>query len=193
MSEMPEADKNDVIKAVCCDIPLGESVLDAYMLPDGEKRIGVENTGIALGYSTRFFYQRTKRQSKALKALQGMGFSGEQIWVNIIRQGDDLREASLAKTISLRDFVKLVTYEATVKRNLNAIILLAAFAETGLERILEDAFAGRSIDFILEKIVHYKEWTYEDLEEVLTYNREEVRSLYSWGGRELSARRSPNF
>jgi hypothetical protein len=55
---------------------------------------------------------------------------------------------------------------------------LAAFAETGLERILEDAFAGRSIDFILEKIVHYSKWTYKDLEEVLQYNREEVRALY---------------
>ncbi len=87
-SRMSEATERDVIKAVCCDIPLGEAVLDAYMLPSGEKRIGVENTGVALGYSTRFFYQRTKRQSKALKALQGMGFSGEQIWVNILRQGN---------------------------------------------------------------------------------------------------------
>jgi hypothetical protein len=190
---MSEATERDVIKAVCCDIPLGEAVLDAYMLPSGEKRIGVENTGVALGYSTRFFYQRTKRQSKALKALQGMGFSGEQIWVNILRQGDDKRGATLAKTISLRDFVKLVTYEATAKRNLNAIILLAAFAETGLERILEDAFAGRAIEFLLEKIVHYSKWTYEDLEEVLQYNREDVRSLYSCGDRELSGRRNPNF
>ena len=122
-----------------------------------------------------------------------MGFSGEQIWVNILRQGDDKRGATLAKTISLRDFVKLVTYEATAKRNLNAIILLAAFAETGLERILEDAFAGRAIEFLLEKIVHYSKWTYEDLEEVLQYNREDVRSLYSCGDRELSGRRNPNF
>jgi hypothetical protein len=190
---MSEATEPDVIKAVSCEIPLGEAVLDAYMLPNGEKRIGVENTGIALGYSERFFYHRTKRQSKALKALQGIGFSGEQIWVKIIRQGNDKRGASLAKTISLRDFVKLVTYEATAKRNFSAIILLAAFAETGLERIVEDAFAGRSIEFILEKIVHYSKWTYEELEEVLQHNREEVRSLYSWGSRELSGRKNPSF
>lgn len=190
---MSNATKLDVIKAVCCEIPLGEVALDAYMLPDGEKRIGLENTGVALGYSTRFFYQRTKRQSKALKALQGMGFSGEQTWVNIIRQGQDLRGATLAKTISLRDFVKLVTYEATAKRNFKAIILLAAFAETGLERILEDAFAGRSIEFILEKIVHYSQWTYEDLEEALQHNREDIRALYSWAGRELSGRKNPNY
>lgn len=192
MKGMSEA---DVIKAVSCDIPLGEAVLDAYMLPSGEKRIGIENTGIALGYTERWFYNRTKRQSKSLKALQDTGFTGAQLWVRVIRQEQDktIRGASLAKTISLRDFVKLVTYEAIVRRNRMAIILLAAFAETGLERILEDAFAGRSIEFILEKIVHYSKWTYEELEEVLQYNREEVQALYSWRGRELSGRRNPNL
>jgi hypothetical protein len=176
-----EPDESGVIKAVSAELDLGLVTLDVYMLPSSEKRVGVENTGVALGYSTRFFYQRTKRQSKALKTLQDMGFSGEQIWVKIIRQGDDKRGASLAKTVSLRDFVKLVTYEAIIKRNKKAIILLAAFAEVGIERIVEDVFAGRSIDFILEKIVHYSQWTYEELEQVLTENREDVRSLYGWG------------
>lgn len=178
---MKETFENEVTKAVNCHIDLGEFVLDAYMLPDGEKRIGVENTGIALGYSERFFFQRTERESKALKALRSMGFSGEQIWVKIIRQGEDKRGASLSKTISLRDFTKLVTYEAVMKRNTKAIVLLAAFAETGIERILDDAFAGRSVDFLLEKIVHYSKWTHQELEEVLAYNREEVRALHGWG------------
>jgi hypothetical protein len=110
-----------------------------------------------------------------------MGFSGEQIWVNIIRRGDVNRDSWRAKTISLRDFIKLVTYEAVVKRKLEGIILLAAIAEVGIERILDDAFSGKSVDFLLEKIVHYTEWTYEELEEVLTYNREEVKALYPWG------------
>ncbi|MEP0812036.1 MULTISPECIES: hypothetical protein [unclassified Coleofasciculus] len=84
-------------------------------------------------------------------------------------------------TSVLRDFVKLVTYEVIANRNTKAIVLLAAFAETGLERILEEAFAGRSIDFLLEKIVHYSQWTYQELEEVLQYNREEVKALYPSG------------
>jgi hypothetical protein len=178
---MTEEFENNLIRAVTCDIPLGKSVLDAYMLPNGEKRLGVENVGVALGYSKRFFFQRTNRDSNTLKTLQIMGFSGEQIWVNIIRQGDDRRGSSLAKTVSLRDFVKLVTFEAVVKRKLEAIILLAAIAETGIERILDDAFAGKSVDFLLEKIVHYSKWTQTELEEVLVYNREEVRALYPWG------------
>jgi hypothetical protein len=178
---MKETFDNEVIKAVNCHINLGESVLDAYMLPNGEKRIGVENTGIALGYSERFFYHRTKRESKTLKALRDMGFSGEQIWVKIIRQEKDKRGAPLSKTVSLRDFIKLVTYEAVAKGNPKAIVLLAAFAETGIERVLEDAFAGRSVDFLLEKIVHYTKWTYQEREEVLAYNREEIRALHGWG------------
>lgn len=178
---MKETLEHEVVKAVNCQLNLGEAVLDAYMLPNGEKRIGVENTGIALGYSARFFFQRTKRESKALKTLRDMGFSGEQIWVEIIRSGENKRGASLSKTVSLRDFTKLVTYEAVAKSNSKAIVLLAAFAETGIERILDDAFAGRSVDFLLEKIVHYTQWTHQELEEVLVYNREEVRALHGWG------------
>jgi len=200
---MTETTEPNIIKAVSCDIPLGEAVLDTYMLPSGEKRIGIENTGIALGYTERWFYNRTKRQSKSLEALHSIGFTGAQLWVSVLRHEQDktIRGASLAKTISMRDFVKLVTYEATARRNLKAIVLLAAFAETGLESILENAFAGRSIEFLLEKIVHYSKWTYEELEEVLQYNREEVRALYPWGAgvyqeredHELEPRKSKAF
>ena len=175
-----EPDESGVIKAVAAEIDLGTTVLDAYMLPNGEKRLGIEATGVALGYSKRFFFQRTKRQSKALETLQAMGFSGEQIWVKIIRQGEDRRGSSLAKTISLRDFVKLVAFEALKKRNTKAIVLLSAFAEVGLERVVEDVFAGRSIEFLLDKIVHYSKWTYEELEQALAENREDLRSLYGW-------------
>jgi|GEM_PF-1411177 hypothetical protein len=190
-----EPDESGVIKAVSTEIDLGTTTLDAYMLPDGEKRLGIEKTGVALGYTERWFYNRTKRNSKWLKALQSKGFTGAQVELRVIRQSEDgefLRGSSLAKTISLRDFTKLMAYEAIINRNLDAIVLLAAFAEVGIERVIEDAFAGRSIDFILEKIVHYSKWTYEELEQVLAENREDARSLYPWG-RELSGRRDPNM
>jgi hypothetical protein len=183
MAETPE-----VIRAVNCNIPLGKSVLDAYMLPNGEKRFGISGASQALGYTERWLYNRTNRTSKWLNTLQEAGFTGAQLDVSVLRKDESTRGASLAKTISLRDFVKLVTFEAIANRNLNAIILLAAFAETGLEKILDDAFAGRSIEFLLEKIVHFSKWTYEELEEVLKSNREEVRALYPWYGHELSGR-----
>lgn len=190
-----EPDESGVIKAVSAEINLGVTTLDAYMLPDGEKRLGIEKTGLALGYTERWFYNRTKRKSKWLRALQDKGFTGAQVELRVIRQsenGEFLRGSSVSKTISLRDFTKLMAYEAIINRNFDAIVLLAAFAEVGVERVIEDAFAGRSIDFILEKIVHYSKWTYEELEQVLADNREDVRSLYSWG-RELSGRRDPNL
>ena len=190
---MTESSDADIIKAISCDIELGTSVLDAYMLPDGEIRFGIEGVSCALGYTDRWFYNRTKRQSKWLQSLQGIDFTGAQKELVVIRRSENqtLRGASVAKTISLRDFIKVTTYEAVGERNLKAIILLAAFAETGLDKILDDAFAGRSIEFLLEKIVHYSKWTYEELEEVLQYNREEVRALYPWNDRGLDGRVNP--
>jgi hypothetical protein len=169
----------EVVKAIPAIIPLGESELDVYMLPDGEKRLGIEGVGIALGYTERWFYNRTKRESKWLGALQKAGFNGAQKEVQVVRLNQNA--TPMAKTISMRDFVKLVAYEAIANRNLQAVVLLAAFAETGLDRIVDDVFAGRSIEFLLEKIVHFSKWTYEELQEVLAYNREEARSLYPWG------------
>jgi hypothetical protein len=179
-----EPDEFGVIKAVSRQIDLGNTILDAYLLPDGEKRLGIEKIGIALGYTERWFYNRTKRRSKWLKALQDKGFTGAQIEVRVIRQSDDgefLRGSSVSKTVSLRDFTKLTAFEAIANRNFDAIVLLAAFAEVGLERTIEDVFAGRSIDFLLEKIVHYSKWTYEELEQALADNREDVQALYGWG------------
>jgi len=176
-------DPDGVIKAITAEVNLGRVKLDVYLLPNNEKRMGIEKTSLALGYSERWFYNRTKRQSKWLKGLLATGFTGAQEEVRVIRKnskGDYVRGSSLSNTISLRDFTKLITYEAIYEKNINAIILLAAFAETGLEKIVNDVLEGRSIDFILEKIVHYGKWTYKELEEVLEYNRNEVRQLHSW-------------
>jgi hypothetical protein len=41
----------EVIKAVRAVIPPEESTLDVYMLPAGDKRLGIEGVGIALGYT----------------------------------------------------------------------------------------------------------------------------------------------
>jgi hypothetical protein len=159
------------------------------MLPDGEKRIGVENTGLALGYTNRWFYNRTKRKSKWLKGLQETGFTGAQNELTVIRQDDNgefIRGASLSKTISLRDFTKVIVWEAIKQRNQEAIVLLAAFAEVGIEKVFEEVFAGRSIDFLLEKIVHYSKWTYDEFEQVLLDNREDLRELYPWSNPDIS-------
>jgi hypothetical protein len=153
------------------------------MLPNGEKRIGIEGVSIALGYTERWFYNRTKRASKWLKGLQSTGFNGAQKDLSVIRRVDGqlVRGASVAKSITIRDFVKVVAFEAITERNLKALVLLAAFAETGVENVFDLAFQGRSLDFLLEKIVHFTKWTQEEWESALLSNREDVRALYDWG------------
>ena len=181
---LDEPDKSGLIRAIAAKMNLGRDVIDIYMLPDGQKRVSSESIGNILGYNERWFYTRSKRQSKWLKGLYSLGFTGDQIDLKVIRQrqdGEFINTGSVAKSISLRDFIKLIAYEAIGQRNLNAIILLAAFAEVGFERTVEDLFAGRSIEFLLEKIVHYSKWTYEELEQALADNREDLRALYAWG------------
>ena len=46
---------------------LGESVLDAYMLPSGEKRLGIEGTSV-VGYTDSWFYNRTNEDTLRLKS-----------------------------------------------------------------------------------------------------------------------------
>lgn len=179
MNIIPQgSDQSETVKAVCVDINLGSVSLDAYMLPNGEKRLGKVGSSLALGYAKNWLTRLPSSAPKQLEALQGMGFSGYLQPVKIIRL--EGRGAVDAETISIRDFIKLVTYEASVKKNSTAITLICAFAETGLERILDDAFAGRSIDFLLEKIVHYTNWTADDWEEALQYNRDDIKGLYPY-------------
>jgi hypothetical protein len=104
---MPVRDTQEfeVTKAVAAVVPLGESTLDVYMLPSGEKRLGIEGTGMALGYTERWFYNRTKRKSKWLEGLKRTGFNGAQKSLDIVRLNE--RGSSIGRTISLRDLALL--------------------------------------------------------------------------------------
>ena len=184
---------SDIIRAVQTDIWFGQTSVDAYKLHNYnfEKRFGVAGISEALGYSKEWFGRLPKQGVKQFKSLQEEGFTGCQIEVSVPRQ-DGKRGASIAKTISIRDFNKLIAYEALNKRNVKAIILLVALAEAGLERILNDAFDGVPLDWFGEKIVHYTRWTHAELEEVLAYNRQEVKALYL-GSQQVDTQFSPSL
>ena len=172
---------SDLIRAIKTNILFGDVSIDAYKLENYtfERRFGVTGVSQALGYAKSWFGRLPKQGLRQFKSLQKDGFTGCQIEVSIPRV-DGKRGASIARTISIRDFNKLIAYEAIKKRNTRAIILLVSFSEKGLENLIEDAFRGVSLDWFLEKVVHYSKWTYEEFEEVLAYNREEVRKLYPW-------------
>jgi hypothetical protein len=163
--------------AVRIQIPFGQNALiDAYELPNGERRLGVTGASQALGYSKEWFGRLPSKAPKHLKALQATGFTGCLVEAQVKREF--VRGASDLKTISTSDFTKLVTYEAVAKQNIKAIVILASLAETGLDKLLNDAFNGHNTDYLLQRIVHYSQWTTEELEEVLQYNRSEVKSLF---------------
>jgi len=108
----------------------------------------------------------SKRGAKALKSLQDKGYTGWQKECQIKNE----RGATRAKTISKRDFVKLITWDATVNKNLSSIVILAAIAETGVDAILDNLFQGTLDNSFQEKIVYYTKWTNEDLQIALNAN-----------------------
>ncbi len=173
---------SEIIRAVQTQIPLGKASIDAYKLENYrfEKRFGLTGISTALGYSKEWFGRLPKQGVKQLKAMYSDGFTGCQIEVQVPRF-DGKSGSSIAKTLSVRDFNKVIAYEALKKRNVRAIIILISLSERGLENLISDAFSGVSLNWFVEKIVHYSQWTYEELEEVLQYNREEIKALYAWG------------
>jgi hypothetical protein len=172
---------SEIIRAVQTQIFFGQTPIDAYKLQTHtfEKRFGVTGISEGLGYSKEWFGRLPKQGVKQFKSLQEEGFTGCQIEVNVPRQ-DFKSGSSIAKTVSIRDFNKIIAYEALKKKNIKAILLLVALSERGLESLISDAFNGASLDWFTEKIVHYSMWTHKEFEDVLHYNREEVRALYAW-------------
>jgi hypothetical protein len=173
---------SEIIRAVQTEIWFGQTPIDAYKLQNYtfEKRFGVTGVSNALGYADGWFGDLAKKGVRQFKSLQADGFTGSQIPVSLSRAYGK-RGASQAKTVSIRDFNKIIAYEALKKKNVRAIILLVALSERGLENLINDAFSGVSLDWFAEKVVHYSKWTYEEFEEVLEYNREELKALYAWG------------
>lgn len=164
-----------MIRAIRAIVELEDFSFDAYQMPNGEKRIGFQGAASVLGYEKNWLGALPKRSPKQLKALQDTGYTGLPIEVEIWerRQGGGGR----ANTISLRDFTKLVTYEAVKKTNIRAITILGAMAEFGFERAVDMAFAGDPMDEILSKIVHFSLWTQEEWEQALADNREDLANL----------------
>lgn len=173
---------SEIIRAIQTEIPFKNASVDAYKLENYrfEKRFGLTGISTALGYSKEWFGRLPKQGVKQLKAMCSDGFTGCQIEVQVPRF-DGKSGSSIAKTLSVRDFNKVLAYEALKKRNVKAIIILISLSEKGLENLVNDAFSGVSLNWFVEKIVHYSQWTYEEMEEALQYNREEVKALYGWG------------
>lgn len=117
--------------------------------------------------------QVARKGAKTLNGLWDIGYTGRLEETEVKND----RGATRSKTISIRDFTKVITWDAVVNKNQSSIVLLAAFAETGLDVIVDKLFDNDSVDFLLEKIVHYTKWTNEDLQEALEANYDDWRVI----------------
>ena len=169
---------SDVIRARRASLDLGHIQVDCYELPNGEKRIGIGGASQALGYAKNWVYRLPSSSPKKLEGLRGNGFTGYTKDVSVADRDNGTSGASISQTLSVRDFTKLCIYEAVNSNNKSAVVLLAAFAEEGLQSVLDRLFKGKEVEEIKSRIIHYTQWTYAELEEVLAYNREEVKALY---------------
>lgn len=165
----------NIIRSVRAELNLGHVAIDCYMLPDGEKRIGLAGASLAIGQKSDYLSRSRISNTKAFKSLLETGFTDRVLEIDIELD----RGSTRSKTISVRDFTKLITWDAVVNKNTHSIILLASFAEVGLDDTLDRLFKNKSLDLLLSKIVHYSNWTAEDWQEALEANKDDLRDIYA--------------
>lgn len=165
---------DNIIRAIYTEVNLGDFSFDAYELPSGERRIEYAGTSNVFGYEKNWLGRLPENGKKQLKAMKDMGYSGLPKEVEIVNEGINITKAN---TISIRDFTKIAVYEVQEKHNPRAVVILGAMAETGMERVIEMAFAKKSLSRILEKIVHYTKWTKEEYYQAIIDNRQDVLGL----------------
>ena len=173
---------SDIIRFIRANVELDDYSFDAYELPNGERRVGFAKVSTILGYEKDWVGALARKGKKQLEAMQEMGYTGlaveGQIWER--EQGG----GGTVKTLSVPDFNKILGYETIEKGNRRAGVLLFAMSEVGIERTIELAFAGKSMERILSKIVHYSRWTPEEFMQVMAENREELSRLrFGLGGK----------
>lgn len=152
-----------IIRSTHADLRLGDKIVDCYMLPDREKRIGLTGADTAIGQKN-YLSKLLVSDGKALKSLKRLGFSGDIKEVEIRLESGTVVKS---KTISIRDFVKLITWDAIVNKNQDSIVLLASFAEASLDDTLGQLFNYKSLDDLPSKIVHYTKWKIRNWQDAL--------------------------
>lgn len=146
--------------------------VDGYRMPNGEFRVGLAGASLVLGYSQNWLPRLLERETgKSIKALRGLGFTEEtQKVVTETQRGD--REA---RTISLRDFNRLISY-AVFDGKKAALALQLALTEVALNDFFRDAFGEEPLSITEKRRLFYEAyaatispdgWREMDREEIL--------------------------
>lgn len=115
--------------------------IDGYRMPDGEFRVSMTGASVLLGFSKEWLGRTISRGGNTVKAIQGIGFSGQtqKVATRSIRGGGEN-----AQTVSLRDLNALILYAAT-KGKSQAIALQMALTDMALTDFFRDAFGLRAL------------------------------------------------
>lgn len=111
--------------------------IDGYQMPDGEFRVSITGASILLGFSKEWLGRGLSRGGNLVKALQGLGFSGQI-------QKVATKSGTPPQTISLKDFQRLLLYGVSQKKP-QAIALQMALTDMALNDFFRDAFGLRAL------------------------------------------------
>lgn len=128
----------DIIKAERATVKFFDGLeIDGYRMPDGEFRVSATGASILLGFSKEWLGRSISRGGNSLKALRGLGFSGQtkKLATNSGRHPD---------TISLKDFQRLLIYGVQQNRP-QAIALQIGLTDMALTDFFRDAFGLRQL------------------------------------------------
>jgi hypothetical protein len=115
--------------------------IDGYMMPNGEFRVSMTGASILLGFSKEWLGRTLSRGGNAVKALQGLGFSGQtaKVATRSIKGG-----GGIADTISLKDLQRILVY-GVQQHKPQAIALQMALTDMALSDFFRDAFGLRAL------------------------------------------------
>ena len=135
--------------------------IDGY-IRNGRFRPSITETSVLLGYKKNWLNRLLCSEgSHRLRALQNRGFTGD-IQHLVIEEDLDIRTALHIKTISLRDFLRLIFFEMAVG-NKQALTIVSILTKVGQQT--------------LEEKRNFFCLTYDEFIEALAENRAELEEL----------------
>ena len=143
----------DLIKAERATVKFFDGLeIDGYRMPDGEFRVSITGASVLLGFSKEWLGRAVSRGGNAVKALQGLGFSGQtqKLVTQSIRGG-----GGTANTISLVDFQRIMLYGVQQNKP-QAIALQMGLTGMALTDFFRDAFGMRPLSIDEKRDQLYK-------------------------------------
>ena len=149
--------------------------IDGYMMPNGDFRVSMSGASVLLGFAPNWLGRVIGRGGTNLKALQGLGFSGQ-----IEETGTFTGKP--AQTISLQDFQRLLLFGVQFGKP-QAIALQMALSDMALGDFFRDAFGLRPLSIDEKRAKFYAafaatltrqdwlDWDRSDVEAIESHSR----------------------